>query len=976
MPSFEPGHTYHGFNCLHAERVEDIHSQIYQFEHVKSGAKLLAVHNSDDNKVFSISFRTPPADDTGVFHILEHSVLCGSEKYPVKEPFVELLKGSLNTFLNAFTFSDKTMYPVASRNDKDFQNLIDVYMDAVLRPNIYQYKEILQQEGWHYELDTPSDQLRYKGVVYNEMKGAFSSPEGLLMRANQASLFPDTPYSFESGGDPATIPNLTYEQFLADHRRFYSPANSYIYLYGDMAIDEKLAYLDSDYLSHYERITVKSALSVQKPLGALREIRKSYPILADEQESHKTYLSLNFAIGEATDPENYLACDVLTYILLDSPAAPLKKALLEAGIGKDVFGICDNGIHQPYLSVAVKNTDPDQKDRFQSVVFETLNALVTNGIDKKLIEAAINVKEFQLREADYGSMPKGLIYSMAVMDSWLYGGDPLTHLRFEKTLSTIKSALTSDYFEQMIKRSMIESTHRTLVVVTPSRTLAAEEETALNQTLEQRKADFSSADIERIVSETKQLRARQQQPDSAEDLRKLPVLSLEDIDPHAEVLPTEKRTLDGVPVLYHKLPTNKIIYLSLYFDASGVKPEQIPYIALLQELLGRVATEHDTYESLANAVNIETGDLHFQSSVFTDKDSENDYTARFVLKTKLLPEKAGPAFALIHDILYESRLGDKQRVKALIQETRSRLEMFMNQSGQSIAVRRLSASYSKSAACKEQLSGLSFYQFISRLETQFDKLSDDICANLTDVARRLFTRSGLLIGLTADEQLFAAVQEQFAVLGLAQAAGERTTAERVPLLSETSEGLMTPSKVQYAAKGGDFKALGFSYSGSLLVLKQILTLDYLWNKVRVQGGAYGCGISLHTSGSFVFWSYRDPNLQETLAVYNEASAFAERFADDDFSLTKYVIGTISELDSPLSARAKGETADEHWFSHVTQSDVQHIRDDVLAVKQQDIQALAPLLKQIAGQPFICVFGNEAKIKASQSLFQKCTRVFD
>lgn len=974
MAALIPGKSYHGFKLLHTEKVADIHSEAFQFEHERSGARLLFLKNDDDNKVFSISFRTPPEDNTGVFHILEHSVLCGSDKYPIKEPFVELLKGSLNTFLNAFTFSDKTMYPVASKNDKDFLNLIDVYMDAVLHPNIYKHKEILQQEGWHYELDKKEDPLHYKGVVYNEMKGALSSPESLLMRLNQSSLYPDTPYGYESGGDPDFIPDLTYEHFIDSHRNYYSPTNSYLYLYGNIDIEKKLRLLDQNYLSAYDRIDVQSNIAEQTAERSPKEVSETYPILPDEKEADKTYLSLNFSVGRATDPEVHLAFDILNYLLLDSPAAPLKKALLDAGIGHDVFGIFDGSVQQPYFSINVKNANETQKDAFRQTVKETLARLVTHGLDKKLIEAAINVKEFQLREADYGSMPKGLIYSITAMDSWLYDGDPLTHLRFEATLTKIKQALTTDYFEQLIQNYLLDNPQHTLVIVKPSKTKAAEEDQALEKKLATYKKGLSEEALDQIVAETRQLKERQESDDRPEDLRKIPMLQLSDIDQKSEELPLEKVELDGVPVLYHDLPTNKIIYLSLYFDASSIAPELLPYLGLLQELLGRIDTDQYSYESLANEVNIQTGDIHFENNLMADKDDDTSYETRFTVRAKILEDKLPEALRLISEILYHSQFSDNKRLADVIKETKSRLEMVFNQSGQSVALRRLSAYYSKAAAYKEKLNGLSFYQFICALND--GQKAKEIQNNLEKIVSQLFNKRKLIIGLTGDQSLMQSMRAAFSNLQLeSNTAGEQPPATTIQLLKQHNEGLMTSSKVQYAAKGGNFRALGFAYTGDILVLKQILTLDYLWNKVRVMGGAYGSGISVASSGNFVFWSYRDPNLSETLHVYDQAADFARNYQADDFTITKYIIGTISNLDGPLTPSGKGELADDRYFSHVAQSDVQRIRDEVLATRAENIRNLAPLLEKVTGQNLFCVLGNESKIKKNEKLFDSCVRVF-
>ncbi|MCO7127065.1 insulinase family protein [Sporolactobacillus shoreicorticis] len=976
METLTQNKVVHGFRLLHKDTIQDIHSQAYVFEHEKSGAKLLFLENDDDNKVFSISFRTPPENNTGVFHILEHSVLCGSDKYPVKEPFVELLKGSLNTFLNAFTFSDKTMYPVASKNDKDFQNLMDVYLDAVFHPNIYKYKEILQQEGWHYELENADDPINYKGVVYNEMKGAFSSPEGLLMRANQNSLFPDTSYGYESGGDPLYIPDLTQEYFLQCHKKYYSPANSYIYLYGNMDIEEKLAYLDQAYLDSYDRTAVDSSIAVQKPIGKINEIIKEYPVLPDTDLKDKTYLSMNFAVSTSTNPETYLAFDILDYLLLDSPAAPLKKAILDAGIGQDVFGSYDTSMLQPFFSINVKNANENQKEAFKKVVFDTLRTFVKDGLDKKQIEAAINVKEFQLREADYGSMPKGLVYSIMSMDSWLYDEDPFMHLKFEGTLIKIKQALTSNYFEALIENYLLNSNHQTFVTIAPSKTIAEKEAKLVEAKLADVKKNLSVEGVQQIIDETQKLKARQSGADSPEDLRKIPTLSIADVAKKAEELPLKEVTIDAVKTLYHDLETNKIAYVNLYFDASAVPADQISCLTLLQEVLGKVDTEKYAYSDLVSEINIHTGGIDFDNQTYGDKSDDDAYAPKFSAKTKVLQDKLPQAFALIHEIIYHSKFDNASRIREIVKEIKSRVEMSFNQNGQSVVVRRLGSYFSEAAAYGEKLRGLDFYRFISDLDKNWDDRFEELSATLSTLAKLLFNKKSLVASITGDAAILSTVETQFAQLDLQTDAAAVRGSEKLPEPEAKNEGLMTSSKVQYAAKGANFKSLGYDYTGKLQVLKKILSLDYLWNQVRVMGGAYGAGLALESAGNLIFWSYRDPNLKETLSIYDNAAKFVEAFDADDFEMTKYIIGTLSDLDTPLTPRGKGSMADAQYFKHITQADVQGTRDAVLDTNRTDINDFGQLLKKVTDQGLVCVLGNEGKIQENKELFQSCVNVFD
>lgn len=975
MSYFKKGEVYHGFKFLKEEDINEIKSKALMFEHIKSGAKLIHLDNDEDNKVFSISFRTPPKDSTGVFHILEHSVLCGSSKYPVKEPFVELLKGSLNTFLNAFTFSDKTMYPVASKNDKDFLNLIGVYMDAVFHPNIYKYEEIFKQEGWHYELDSADKEITYKGVVYNEMKGAFSSPDGILMRKIQNSLFPDTAYAFESGGDPENIPDLTYKNFIEAHKKYYSPANSYIYLYGNMNLDEKLEYLDKEYLNSYEKIQVDSKIEIQKPIGTSKEIVEEYPILQGESEEDKTYLSLNFAVSKSTNPETYLAFDIIEYLLMESSAAPLKKALLAANIGKDVYGIYDNSIIQPYLGIIVKNSNEDKKEQFKKIVFETLKNLVDNGIDKKLIEAAINVKEFQLREADFGNMPKGLIYSIKAMDSWLYDENPLINLKFETTLQKMKKALSENYFESLIKEYLIDSKHESLVIVKPSKTVADKALKAENEKLKKLKESLNNVELNKLVEDTEKLKKRQASEDSPEDIRKIPTLDIEDIDKKSEEIPIVETKIHGIKTLYHEIFTNKIAYFNLYFDSSKTEQDKIQYLSLLSEVLGKVDTEKYEYGELSNEINIKTGDITFTNNAYGNKDSVDEYNPKFIVKVKVLSDKIVDSLEIINEIVNTSSFESKKRLKEIIQGVKAKMEIAIMQNGHSVSVGRLSSYFSGTGKYNERLSGIDFYRFICDIDKNIDKRYEEIRKNLKSVSKLIFSKDNLIVGFTGEKEIYKEFETSLKVLNIEN----DNISSSVKLVnaknSAENEGFTTSSKIQYVAKGFNFRKLGYNYSGKMEVLKNILDLNYLWNNIRVMGGAYGCGVLITQSGNCEFYSYRDPNLKETLSIYDNAYKFVKDFNADNYEMTKYIIGTISNLDRLLTPRKKGEKADENYFRKISSADIQKNREEVLSTKVEDIRNYYKMLKDVMDKNYLCVIGNELKIKESKDKFNKVTEIF-
>lgn len=968
--------NYHGFTLMQEKQITEINSLARVFEHDKSGAKLLQLENDDDNKVFSVTFRTPPEDNTGLPHILEHSVLCGSRKFPSKEPFVELIKGSLNTFLNAMTFPDKTMYPVASMNEKDFYNLMDVYMDAVFYPNIYKYKEILMQEGWHYELENKEDELIYKGVVYNEMKGAFSSPESVLMRKIQDTLFPDTPYGLESGGDPDYITDLTQEQFEAFHSRYYHPSNSYMFLYGDGNILEQLQFINDNYLEDFDRQNADSELPIQQPIGKLKEFELEYPISADESEEEKVYMGLNFVIGTAKDSELYLAMEVLEHLLLATPAAPLKKALIEAEIGKDVFGQLDNGILQPTFSVIVKNTDMHKKEAFKTVFEETLKKLVKEGIDKKLVEASINIKEFQLREAEFRGYPKGLIYNIKCLDSWLYSEEPFIHLEYEAALEQIKSALTTNYFEQLIEKYLLNNNHSSLLILKPKKGLSEERESNLKKKLADYKNGLTGEDLVQIIDQTEKLKERQDSPDSPEALESIPLLQLSDINPKAEKLPLEVKAEKDQKLLFHPVFTNNIGYVQLLFDTTAVKQDQVQYVALLSDILGKISTEKYHYSELSKEINIHTGDIRFIVQVYGDKNDYTKYSPKLTIKAKALMDKLPKMFELIEEITNSTKLDEKRRLREIIREVKSRIEMRLINDGHMTSAKRLLSYFSNQSKYIELLTGIEYFKFLSDIDKQFDSKSDQVLQNLQQVYHAIFNKNNLLTSITCDEkdyQRFLPSFEKYA---------DSLTDNRLEYnvysfeLSKQNEGLLTQSNVQYVAKGYNFVELGYQYTGTLQVLKSIARYDYLWNNIRVKGGAYGAMAGFERSGNLFFVSYRDPNLKETIKVYDGFEKYLNNFDVDNREMTKYIIGTMSGVDTPLTPSMKGERAAEYYIRNISYEDIQSEREEILKTGKEDIRALAKLVGDAMKQDRYCTLGNEAKIKQNKELFSSLINVLE
>ncbi|MDF2840463.1 MAG: peptidase [Clostridia bacterium] len=968
--------NYHGFTLLQEKQITEINSLARVFEHEKSGAKLLQLENDDDNKVFSVSFRTPPEDNTGLPHILEHSVLCGSRKFPSKEPFVELIKGSLNTFLNAMTFPDKTMYPIASKNEKDFYNLMDVYMDAVFYPNIYKHKEILMQEGWHYELEDKSQEMTYKGVVYNEMKGAFSSPESVLMRKIQDTLFPDTPYGLESGGDPQYITDLTQKQFEEFHSKYYHPSNSYIFLYGDANVLDELKFINDNYLKDFNKIHVDSELPMQKPIGKGKEFEIEYPISEDEEISEKVYMGMNFVVGTAKDPELYLTMEILEHLLIGTSAAPLKKALIEAEIGKDVFGQMDNGILQPTFSVIVKNTELDKKEAFQKVIEDTLTKLVQEGIDKKLVEASINIKEFQLREAEFRGYPKGLIYNIKCLDSWLYDGAPFIHLEYEAALEKVKTALTTNYLEDIIAKYLLDNNHSSLLILKPKKGLSEERESKLKNKLAEYKKSLSDKELEHIIEQCNLLKERQNSPDSPEALESIPLLELSDINPKAEKLPLEIKEEKGVKLLTHPVFTNNIGYVQLFFDTTAVKQEQIQYIALLSDILGKISTEEYHYSELSKEININTGDIRFIIQVYGDKNEHQRYYPKLTVKAKALTEKLPRMFELIEEITSNTKLDEKKRLREIIREVKSRIEMRIMNEGHMTSAKRLLSYLSNQAKYIEHLTGVDYYKFLADMDKHFDNKADEVINNLREVYTAVFNKNNLMTSVTCSQEdyprFLQSYEKYVAVLPESKLEKKSYSFD----LSKQNEGLLTQSNVQYVAKGYNFVELGYKYSGTLQVLKSIARYDYLWNNIRVKGGAYGAMAGFERSGNLFFVSYRDPNLGETMKVYDGFEKYLNGFDVDNREMTKYIIGTMSGVDTPLTPSMKGERAAEYYIRNISYEDIQRERDEILKAKKEDIKALANIVGDAMKQNRYCVLGNEAKIKQSKELFDTLVNVLE
>lgn len=957
------------YEVIEKRRVEDINSMGYLLKHKKSGARVVVCENDDRNKVFYIGFRTPPKDSTGVAHILEHSVLCGSKQFPAKDPFVELAKGSLNTFLNAMTYPDKTVYPVASCNDQDFKNLMHVYMDAVLYPNIYKEEKIFRQEGWHYEMENADAPLTINGVVYNEMKGAFSSPDDVLDREIFNSLYPDTAYGVESGGAPEDIPNLTYEDFLDFHRQYYHPSNSYIYLYGDADMEERLRWLDEAYLSAYDAISVDSFPGKQEPFESRVMLKKEFPISEEESEEDNTYLSYNAMVGDVLDRELYQAFQVIDYAIAGAPGTPVKQALIDAGIGTDVYSIYENGIYQPYYSIIAKNANAEDEAEFIAIIEEQLAKIVKEGFDKNALLAGLNSLEFRHREADYGTNPKGLMYGLGILDSWLYEDhEPFLHIEANGTFAALREKIDTGYFETLVEKYLIGNPHKTILTVIPKKGLTAKKDAETAKKLAAYKDSLSAKEIEDIIESAKALKQYQGTPDTREVLRCIPRLTRDDITKKAEPLTNELITLDGVKTLYHNIETNGIAYIGLLFDLKKIPAGLYPYIGLLKAVLGYVDTASYTYEQLGYEINKQTGNLYSLVHQMSKNGDIEDIAAYYEIKTSVMYSNINAGLALVEEILFSSVIDDAKRLKEIISETKSRMQARFMSAGHAVAAGRALSYASAYGAMSDSISGLGFYQFIEEAESEFEQKKEEIVKNLRLAMQYIFRKENLLLDLIGTDEAKELLAGKIGPLLQKLSEEPLPTMQDTLVVQKKNEGLTTSAQVQYVCRAGNYRDHGLCYVGTLRLLKTILGYEYLWNEVRVKGGAYGCMSSYGRNGESYFVSYRDPNLEHTIDVYERAAEFVRGFEADEEVMTKYIIGTISELDIPLTPRTRGSRSMYAYLSGLSYGELQKERDEILAATAEEVRKLGDYIAAFMSDHNLCVVGNEEKIKEQRDLF--------
>lgn len=955
------------------KHIEEVNSDAYLLKHRKTGARIVVLSNDDDNKVFNIGFRTPVTDDTGVPHIIEHTVLCGSDKFPVKEPFMELVKGSLNTFLNAMTYPDKTVYPVASYNDKDFKNLMHVYMDAVFLPNIYKQENIFKQEGWHYELDSKEGDITINGVVYNEMKGVFSSVDGLASRVSLQSLFPDNGYSSESGGDPEYIPSLTYEQYLDFHRKYYHPSNSYIYLYGDMDVVERLEWLDKEYLTHYDYLQVDSEIRMQKSLDNPCTIKKEYAISDSEREEESAVLVSNFVIGDSLDVELNIAFQILEYAIMKMPGAPLKQALIDAKIGKDIIGAYEDDILQPIYSITAKYANELDADKFNDLIDKTLSEIVKNGIQKDALRAGLNSLEFSVKEADFGGFPKGLIWGLNLMSTWLYDEkQPFASLETNKIFDTLREKIDTDYFESLIEKYLLNNTHRSTVIMQPKKGLTEEKESVLTEQLKNLKNSMTEEELEKLIVDTKQLKEYQETPSTDEELETIPLLEIEDIEKNPKPFIYQEEKLPAYTAVYNELFTNGIGYLDISFDFGTLPMEYVPYIGLLKYVLSFMDTDRK-YTELNTDIDMNLGGLLFSSGIYVNSLEK---TAKYQVEvhTKAIDNKLEKAISVIKEVITKTNFSDEKRLKEILEETKSRLNKSIIQSGNVASRMRAVSDYSEDYYIREQTSGIAFYKFVEDILEHYDTCKTEVINKLSDTIKYVFRKDNMIINYAGSRDSYENVKGYISEL---QGSMYEPTAFKPHFdgwefkQTEKNEGFITSGQVQYVSRCGNYKEDSSEFfDGSMQVLSNIMSSEYLWNNIRVLGGAYGCNCSVTRSGDVMFSSYRDPNLKRTSDVYLNAPEFIAQFDASEREMRKYIIGTISNMDTPLSAADRSGREFTQYMSGTSYEMLKKEREDVLKTDVQKIRSLAPKFKKALDKNHICVVGGKSAITSDEELFNE------
>lgn len=961
-----------GFKLIDKRNIPELNAIARFYLHLKTSAQLLSLENEDENKVFGITFRTPPDDSTGLPHIMEHAVLCGSQKYPLKEPFVELLKGSLQTFLNAITYPDKTCYPVASQNLQDFYNLIDVYVDAVFHPLIPPH--ILGQEGWHYEMEAIEAPLTYKGVVFNEMKGAYSNPDSVLGRHARQSLFPANPYGVDAGGDPRLIPDLNYKQFKAFHEEYYHPSNARIFFYGDDPPEERLRRMDA-YLRSFEAIEMDSAIQLQPRFAQSRRLVVPFDP-GEETDGKRGMLVLNWLLAEVGDPQLSLALGILAHILVGTPASPLRKALIDSGLGEDLAGGGLEGeLRQFYFSIGLKGLSAGDDGglvdggRVEALILDTLEALAHEGIDPDTVAASMNTVEFNLRENNTGSFPRGLSLMLRSLTTWLYDMDPLASLAFEAPLSAVKERLASEkgYFEGLIREHFLENPHRTTVTMQPEPGLNQREEAAEKERLAQIRSAMGQDELQAVLEGTRYLKQIQETPDPPEALATIPSLKLDDLDKENKLIPLEIIEQEGCEILYHDLFTNGIVYLDVGFDLHTLPQELLPYVPLFGRALLEMGTEREDFVRLSQRIGRSTGGIQPASFTSPARDTEQG-AARLFLRGKATMEQAGELLSILSDVLLTVRLDNQERFRQMVLEAKAAREAILVPAGHRVVYTRLRAAFNEADWAEEQMGGISYLFFLRGLAEAVEADWPKVLEKLEAVRGILLNRETMLCNVTLDEPNWDQFQPRVADFLSALPAAPQVRAEWQPETAPRFEGLTIPVQVNYVGKGANLYQLGYRSDGSISVVLNYLSATWMWERVRVQGGAYGgfCVFN-HRSGVFSYISYRDPNLLDTLDIYDGTGEFLRQLDNARLSrdeLAKSIIGTIGDMDAYQLPDARGYTSMTRYLAGDTDESRQRWREQILGATLEDFRALGDVLERVKDDGLVVVMGSREAIQAA------------
>lgn len=962
---FRKGENYSGFRLIDKRFVKEVNAECFYFEHIKSEAHLFKIASNDINKTFSIAFKTDPESDYGTPHIIEHSVLNGSKNFPVKSPFDILSKGSLNTYLNALTSANMTQFPVASMNEKDYFNLMHVYLDAVFNPLFYTDSKIFKQEGWHYEMDKIDGPITYKGVVYNEMKGAYSDPTRELNYLTNKFLFPDNGYKYTSGGYPALIPKLTQKMFIEFHKKYYHPSNSYILLYGNADLAKELEFIDKEYLSNYRKETVPQSFPIQKPFNAMKEIETSYSAAEGSNTENQTFLSLSFVVGLNSNRALLMELNTLADVLVNQESGIIRLALQKAGIGKDVRCYVD-AKRQNVFTITVQNANAKDKDKFREIVLRSLKEISESGLDKKSTEGSINQTEFYLREGN--TSQRGLYYASRVFPGWLFADDPFMGLEYEKPLTELKAGLSKNHLESIIKNEILGNKHALLLILEPKPGLEKELNTKVEKELQEYKASLSDAEKESLINETKELREYQKREDTPEAVATMPLLERKDINPKSEWYQAQEKNIAGVPVVHYEDFCNNIIYSGLMFDTRVLPTELVQYSQLLSDILIDQNTQNYSYGDLEKAININTGGIYTFLNTFLEKRNDDNVIPKLFISSRALNSKTGKMLELVSEIINKTRYSDLERMKTILSKAQALAESQVKRNGIAYAQFRNMSYFSKSGMLSELTKGFEYYWFLTDLVTNYNKKSLEISDNLAKTASLIFNKKNLIATVTCSKEDYPAYSQNLEKLIVSLPDNPVELQNWTFNFEKKNEGFLSASKVQYVIKGYDLKKLGYAWNGKINVLSQIISTDWLQNQVRVLGGAYGGFCNFSNSGVALFSSYRDPNLKETLSIYDAIPDYLDKVEIDEKAMTRYIIGTIAAIDKPLTPSGKGELAVKYYVEKTNPEDIQAERDAILSVTLKDIKSMKQMVADMLNQKAFCVYGNEDKIKSQKEIF--------